>query len=98
MDLKLQLQTLCKEGSTIEDFLLHIKNISNQLNAISEFVSEKDLILCVVRDLDSSYNSFISSLSMQSGLMKFDKVHSLLLSYERMLGHQSRQLENQALF
>lgn len=90
MDLKLQLQTLRKEDSTIDDYLLRIKNIADHLNAICEFVYERDLIFCVMHGLDSIYSSFISSLSMQFGPMTFDEIYSLLLSYERMFEHQSR--------
>lgn len=54
--------------------------MSHNLNTIGEFVSKRDIILCDMRGLDSTYNSFLSSMSLQSSPMKFDEVPNLLLS------------------
>lgn len=89
MDLKLHLQTIRKEGSTIEDSRIRIKYEANHLTVISETVPKRDLILCVVIGLDISYNFLNSTISMQLRTLKFDEVHSLILSHERMLEHQA---------
>lgn len=88
MDLHLQLQTIQKGNMSMDDYL-QVKELSNHLSTIGELISHKDLILCIIRGLDSSYNSSISSLSIHDGTITFDDLYR----YKRMLEHQANQVD-----
>lgn len=75
----------------MNDYLQKVEKISNNLS-IREVITDKDLILYVIRGLDSSYNFFIRSLSICGGTITFDDLHSLLFGHERMLEHQASQV------
>lgn len=85
----LQLQTITKDNSSIEDYILKINSIADHLADAGEIVSDQDLILCATRGVDPRYLPFISSLSMRADSLSFHEFQNLLQSHNRMLDHQS---------
>lgn len=77
-----------KNNSSIKEYILKTKSISNHLAAIGEVVPDQDLIIYVVQGLDPIYLTFISSLSIQFRSLSFDKFILHLLSHEKMVMHQ----------
>lgn len=70
---------------TMDDYLYQVKEISDHPSIIGETMTDKDLSICVIRELDSRNNSFISSLSFYGEYISFDDVHNMLLCHEGML-------------
>lgn len=63
MELKLQLQTVKKDSSKVDDYVMKLKNLDNNLGAIKEPISYKDLILYAIYGLNHRYNAlFVLSL------------------------------------
>lgn len=46
MEWKLQLQTVNKEGSTFDDYVMKLKTLADNIGAIGEPVSCRDLNVC----------------------------------------------------
>lgn len=70
MDLRLKMQTLKKNDLSVEPYTLKLSIVDN-IAIISEYVTCKDLILRGLGELDSDFNSFISSIPL---LMRLDIV------------------------
>ena len=62
MQLRLEFQTIRKGSLSMMEYILRIKNISNNLAAIGESVSEMDQILQLLAGLRANYNSIVASL------------------------------------
>lgn len=77
---------------------MHIKSIVDHLVGVGKIVPYQDLIMCIIRDLNHNYLTFISSLSMRSGSLTFAKFQNLLITHERMLVHHSQFYEHNNLF
>lgn len=54
MELKIQLQIMWKDNLGIDDYAMCIKESTNNLGAISELVSRRDLILYAISILNFS--------------------------------------------
>ena len=63
MQLKLELYSSQKGSKKISEFLLHIKKIVDNLNAINETISEKDHVMYILGGLGSDYLSFVVSIT-----------------------------------
>jgi gag-polypeptide of LTR copia-type len=85
LELKLQLQTSKKGGSTCRQYLQHMQSIADCLRSIGSDVSEQDLILYTLQDLGSDFDNFITAVSMRSGSLTMVELHNLLLSHEAHL-------------
>lgn len=59
MDLYLELQILAKHDLSIEQYTIHLKSILDNLFAIGESISEKDIMLYGFNGLDACYNTII---------------------------------------
>ena len=62
MQLWLEFQKKKKRSLLMVEYILRIKNISNNLAAIGESVSEMDQILQLLAGLRANYNSIVASL------------------------------------
>lgn len=94
MQLRLQLQTIKKGGLSMMDYTLKVKTLADQLAAIQEHVSDRDLVLYLLAGLGADYNSFIVSVTSKSKALSFAQVSSLLLGHESRLEHQLSADEN----
>ena len=82
MQLRLEFQTIRKGSLSMMEHILRIKNISDNLAAIGESVSEKDQILQLLAGLGADYNSIVASLTAQEDDLSLHSVHSILLTHE----------------
>lgn len=64
MDLHLELQIVAKNDQTIDQYTMKLMTIANNLVVVGESASERDIMLYALGHLDSSYNSFVYSMSM----------------------------------
>jgi hypothetical protein len=89
--LKRQLQTLHQGSKSCYDYLLTAKNWADQLAVAGKPVDDEDLISYIVGGLNSSYHSFITSLSFatRDAAISFHAFQSELLNFEHLLdAHQ----------
>jgi gag-polypeptide of LTR copia-type len=85
LELKLQLQTSKKGGSTCRQYLQHMQSIADCLRNIGSDISEQDLILYTLQGLGSDFDNFVTAVSMRSGSLTMVELHNLLLSHEARL-------------
>lgn len=93
MELKLQLQSLQKGGILVTNFVLNVKNFSNQLMATTVSVSENDLIVCIFGNVGFDFNLFVAFMNMNTTMnaieLTIEEVFNNLL-YEHMLEEQAK--------
>ncbi|KAL5570866.1 hypothetical protein UlMin_020463 [Ulmus minor] len=97
MQLKLELYSSKKGFKKMSEFLLHIKKIADNLNAINETVSEKDHVMYILGGLGSDYLSFVVSITSRSHPVKLEELHSLLLAHEQRIDQFTSVGENSIL-
>lgn len=89
LQLRLQLQTLKKGGSSINEFFQRAKSLADCLATISNPVSSNDHLLYVLANLGSEYEAFITAITTRLDVdtLSLGDVHSMLLSHEIWLQH-----------
>lgn len=75
MELRLQLQIMCKNDLSVDEFVVHLRTLSDHLSVVGEAISDRDLIMYARGGLDSNYNAFISYF-MSFDAVSFDKFHN----------------------
>lgn len=88
MQLRLQIQTSKKGGSSME-YLLKVKSIADNLAAIGEPVSEQDQILYLLGGLRAEYISFVIYVTSLPESLSLEEIHSMLLTSENCLEQQN---------
>ena len=81
------------------EYILKMKNVSNNLSAVGEPVKEIDQILQLLGGLGLKYNAIVASLTTRDEELSLHSVHSMLLTHEqRLTSHNTsssyRQAEN----
>lgn len=92
--LRAKIQTIQKGDSTMTDYLISIKDISNKLAAAGEPISEFDLVAYIFSGLSDDYESFVNSIKTRNESVTSDELHGLLLSKEISL--QKRKTRSSA--
>ncbi|XP_042509303.1 uncharacterized protein LOC122084961 [Macadamia integrifolia] len=82
MQLQLQLQQTKRGASTIHEYLLKIKTITDQLAIARCPVSDEDLCLHIMNGLGSDYAAFVTSISTRDIPITFHDLHDMLLTQE----------------
>lgn len=59
--------------TTIDDYLMNMKFISDHFFAIGKVIFYSYLILCEIKGFDPRYNTIISFLLMRPGYLSFNK-------------------------
>jgi hypothetical protein len=54
--------TKLQEGGSIFEYLLQLKDLSDQLSAIEKSVDDEDMVSLVMRSLTHSFDSYVESL------------------------------------
>ncbi|KAJ4769263.1 hypothetical protein LUZ62_053520 [Rhynchospora pubera] len=88
LDLKLQLQTLKKAGSTCSQFIQQLQAIADRLRSIGSVVTDQELILHALQGLGSEYEAFVTAISLREHSPSWFEFNNLLLT------HESRILTN----
>ncbi|KAJ1686058.1 hypothetical protein LUZ63_017448 [Rhynchospora breviuscula] len=91
IDLKRQLQTIRKDGSSCSEFLQNIRRIADELAFVGAPMSDDDLVLTTLNGLGSDYNSFVAAITATSRneVLSFADLQGLLLSHESLLRSQT---------
>jgi gag-polypeptide of LTR copia-type len=85
LELKMQLQTSKKSGSSCAQYIQHMQYIVDCLRSIRSDVSEQDLVLYTLQGLGTDFDNFVTAFSMRSGSITMVELQSLLLSHEARL-------------
>jgi hypothetical protein len=73
LTLKSQLQSIkMTKGDTIVIFFMKISNIKEQLEAIGEIMSDRELVLSTLNNLPKHWEPFLQSISGRESLPTFD--------------------------
>ena len=80
--LRSNIQTLQKGQSSMTDYLQSLKEISDQLAAAGEPISDSDLVAYILSGLSDEYESFVDSIKTRLEPVNPDELHGLLLSKE----------------
>ena len=81
MQRRLDFQTIRKGSLSMMEYILRIKNISDNLAAIRESVYERDQILQLLAGLRADYNFIVASLTTREDDLSLHPVHSILLTH-----------------
>lgn len=89
-NLKKQLQSLHQGSKSCIEYLQTAKECVDQLAAVGKSIPDDDLITYLSNGLNSSYNSFISTVSILSRdkQLTFEDFQEELLNHEMLLNHQ----------
>ena len=86
-----------EEGGSVAEFLKEVKDISNQLIAIGETVSNDEIVEHVLNALPESYEHFVSSIGLRDRLPDVTTLTGLLLHDEAQWElRRSRRLATEA--
>lgn len=96
-DLRRQLQTTTKGGSTCFDYLQKMKKIADELSFVGSAIPEDDLVTYVLNGLGSNYTSFVISLttSARNDPISFSDLQGSLFNFENLISshHQLPQTQ-----
>jgi hypothetical protein len=100
--LKHQLQNIkMTKADTVATFFMKIVEIRDQLGAIGEIISDRELVMLTLNGLPSHWEPFIQSISGRSKLPKFDRLWADCTQEETRLAvrgaHSSHHDESHAL-
>ncbi|XP_057811786.1 uncharacterized protein LOC131026024 [Salvia miltiorrhiza] len=87
--LRLQLQTLKKGDSSIDDYILKFRGISDQLHNIGQAIPESDLVNYVLAGLGPEYESVSVFLQARCEELSVDDTQFALQTHEIRLLNQS---------
>ncbi|KAI4387440.1 hypothetical protein MLD38_005274 [Melastoma candidum] len=82
MNLRMQMQQLKKEGKTMQQFLNTLKNLSEQLTAVGEPVTQRDYLWYMLEGLPSEYDAVVTSIYSRSDQPTVEEVQNLLLNVD----------------
>ncbi|KAK0587648.1 hypothetical protein LWI29_026355 [Acer saccharum] len=82
MQLKLQLQTLKKGGSSMSKYLMKKKAIMDALAYIGSTPTIDDKIMCILNGLRFEYDSFMIPITSMPGNYSLPEIFALLLTHE----------------
>ncbi|KAL5742268.1 hypothetical protein ACOSP7_029000 [Xanthoceras sorbifolium] len=89
MQLKLQLQTLRKDGSTMSEYLIKNKSLIDSLAFAGYTMSNDDKLMSILSGLGSYYNPFIISITSVPHSYSIAEITSLLLTHEARMDQTS---------
>lgn len=85
MNLRFQLQTLKKGNSSIDEFVLQVRNIADALHAAGQTLSDDKVVMHLLGGLGSEFESVVVNLTTRPPLPSFTEVHSILQTHEMRL-------------
>jgi hypothetical protein len=99
-NLKKQLQSLHQGPKSCTEYLQAAKECADQLAAVGKPIPDDDLITYLSNGLNSSYNSFITTISIlsQDKQLTFEDFQEKLLNHEMLLNHQQTKVADTSTF
>ena len=85
LQLKYQLQNVKKGSSTVSDFVLKVKTISESLRAVGQKVSEFDQILSILNGVGREYDAIVGVIQSQRASMSLQEASYLLMIHEQRM-------------
>ncbi|KAK2643432.1 hypothetical protein Ddye_025195 [Dipteronia dyeriana] len=85
MQLRQQLQSIKKGSSSVGDFVLEIKNLADALEAASDTISNRDLILTMMNGVGHEYDSVVTLVTSQQKTVPVKDAQFLLLMHEQRI-------------
>ncbi|KAF7814336.1 Retrovirus-related Pol polyprotein from transposon TNT 1-94 [Senna tora] len=92
--LKNDLRSTKNGSSSMSDFILKIKKITNALAAINSAVSNHDHVEAILNGLGEEYEGFITLFSMRKDDYSITEIKALLLAQEARIDKVKKQVEN----
>ena len=77
-----QLQRIRKEGLSMNDYLVKIKEIFDKHAAIGEPLNYRDKLMFIFNGLGEEYDSFVTSTLNRVDKPSLDEIYSLLFTFE----------------
>ena len=91
---KTQLKSIKKEGMTMNDFLLKIRNVVDLLSLCDEEISLKEHVDVIFDGLPDEYKNFITNFNLRKQLESIDEVESQLLTQEARFEKKHKDNDN----
>lgn len=85
MDLKSQLNQICKKNLTISYNLTHTMSISHHMATIGAPISDHDMTLYLLTSIGHVYLLFVNEINMRELVSSLNLFHSMLGQCERMI-------------
>ena len=85
LELRIEIQSIKKDGLTTNEYVFKLKNIADKLAFISEPVLDRDQLIYPFQGLGVEYNPFVTSFNARSDQSTIEEVHSLFLSFDLIL-------------
>lgn len=74
-----------KEGSSVEEHLKHMKELTDQLTAVGAPISEEDQVVTLLGSLPKSYNTLVTALEARTDQPRLSYVQQALIREEMKL-------------
>ncbi|KAJ4749591.1 polyprotein [Rhynchospora pubera] len=90
IDLKRQLQSAQKGGSSCTDFLQRVRTLADELSYIGAPPTNDDLVLTILNGLGPEFNPFVAAVTAtnRNEAMTIADLHGMLLSHEALINGQ----------
>nr|GLL33824.1 uncharacterized protein LOC109154184 [Ipomoea trifida] len=83
--LKDQLKNIIKGGSTVIEYMHHIKRVVDELVILGKPMEHEDITDKILDGLDSDYQSVINAVNGRDSIISFEKLHEKLINKELAL-------------
>ncbi|KAB5552909.1 hypothetical protein DKX38_010220 [Salix brachista] len=95
--IKRKLQSLQQGSMQCQEFLDAVKALADELSAVGKPVEDSDLILSVLKGLNSSFHSFVTTymLMAKEKSMSFSDFHAELLNFDLMQKFHSHNIQQE---
>lgn len=79
---------------SVDDYLIRIKEIVDKLATFYVTIDNDDVLFYTLNGLPAEFNSFRTSIRMQSESVTLDELHSLLKSEAKLIEQQNKAIVN----
>nr|GMD24035.1 Retrovirus-related Pol polyprotein from transposon RE1 [Ipomoea batatas] len=83
--LKDQLKNIIKGGSTVTEYMHHIKRVVDELVILGKPMEHEDITDKILDGLDSDYQSVINAVNGRDSIISFEELHEKLINKELAL-------------
>jgi hypothetical protein len=83
------LATTQKGSSTVAEYISKMKTLADEMASAGKKLDDEELSSYILPELDSEYNSIVSSIAARVEPISFDELYSQLLAHENRLDIQN---------
>ncbi|KAI3443940.1 hypothetical protein Pfo_000605 [Paulownia fortunei] len=95
--LKDKLITTTRGDLFVTNFLVSIKQITNELTLLEDLLSDADLLLYATRGLGPAYKELITAMHSRDTMVHFEKLFDKIIDHETFLLHNENQTSDHVL-